>query len=58
MNKDTRTIMQILGVNEPTALKIQDKMRENGPDFSECDQRKFNRAVRTACRQISQPDEY
>ena len=58
MNKDTRTIMQLLGVDEQTALKIQNKMGENGLDFSECDQREFNRAVRTAYRQILQPDEY
>ena len=38
MNKDTRTIMQLLGVDEQTALKIQNKMGENGLDFSECDQ--------------------
>ena len=38
MNKDTRTIMQLLGVDEQTALKIQNEMGENGLDFSECDQ--------------------
>lgn len=54
MNKDTRTIMQLLGVDEQTALKIQNKMGENGLDFSECDQREFNRAARTAYRQILQ----
>lgn len=58
MNKDTRTIMQLLGVDEQTALKIQNKMGENGLDFSECDQREFNRAARTAYSQILQPDEY
>ena len=52
MNKDTQTIMQLLGVDEQTALKIQNKMGENGLDFSECDQREFNRAARTAYRQI------
>jgi hypothetical protein len=54
MNKDTRTIMQLLRVDEQTALKIQNKMGENGLDFSECDQREFNRAARTAYRQILQ----
>ena len=54
MNKDTRTIMQLLRVNEQTALKIQNKMGENGLDFSECDQREFNHAARTAYRQILQ----
>ena len=54
MNKDTRTVMQLLRVNEQTALKIQNKMGENGLDFSECDQREFNRAARTAYRQILQ----
>ena len=58
MNKDTQTIMQLLGVNEQTALKIQYKMGENGLDFSECDQREFNRAAREAYHQILQPDEY
>jgi hypothetical protein len=58
VNKDTRTIMQLFGVSEQTALKVQDKMGENGLDFSECDQREFNRAARTAYRQILQPDEY
>jgi hypothetical protein len=52
MNKDTRTIMQLLRVNEQTAFKIQNKMAENGLDFSECDQREFNYAARTAYRQI------
>lgn len=42
MNKDTRTIMQLLGVDEQTALMIQNKMGENGLDFSECDQWEFN----------------
>jgi hypothetical protein len=54
MNKDTRTIMQLIGVDEQTALKIQNKMGENGLDFSECDQREFNHAARTAYRQIFQ----
>ena len=54
MNNDTRTIMQLLGVDEQTALKIQNKVGENGVDFSECDQREFNRAARTACQQILQ----
>ena len=54
MNKDTRTIIQLLGVDEQTALKIQNKMGENGLDFSECDQWEFNRAARTAYRQIFQ----
>ena len=54
MNKDTRAIMRLLRVNEQTALKIQSKMGENGLDFSECDQREFNRAARTAYRQILQ----
>jgi hypothetical protein len=54
MNKDTQTIMQLLRVNEQTALKIQNKMGENGLDFSECDQREFNRAARTAYREIPQ----
>jgi transposase len=58
MNKDTRTIAQLLGVSEQTALKIQDKMGENGLDFSECDQREFNRSARAAYRQILQPGEY
>jgi hypothetical protein len=58
MNKDTRTIMQLLGVDEQTALKIQNKMGENGLDFSECDQWEFNQAARAAYRQILQPDEY
>ena len=52
MNKDTRTIMRLLRVDEQTALRIQSKMGENGLDFSECDQREFNRAARTAYRQI------
>jgi len=34
VNKDTRTIIQLLGVDEQTALKIQNKMGENGLDFS------------------------
>jgi hypothetical protein len=54
MNEDTRTIMQLLRVDEQTALTIQNKMGENGLDFSECDQRQFNRAARTAYRQILQ----
>ena len=54
MNKDTRTIIQLLGVDEQTALKIQNKMGENELDFSECDQWEFNRAARTAYRQIFQ----
>jgi hypothetical protein len=54
MNKDTRTIMQLLRVNEQTALRIQNKMGENGLDFSECDQREFNHAARMAYRQILQ----
>jgi hypothetical protein len=58
MNKDTRTIMQLLGVSEQTALKIQSKMGENGLDFSECHQREFNRVAREAYRQILQPDEH
>jgi|HubBroStandDraft_6_1064221.scaffolds.fasta_scaffold647584_2 hypothetical protein len=58
MNKDTQTIMQLLGVNEKAALKIQNKMGENRLDFSECDQGEFNRAARTAYRQILQLDEY
>lgn len=58
MNKDTRTIMQLLGVDEQTALKIQNKMGENGLDFSECDQWEFNHTARAAYRQILQPDEY
>jgi hypothetical protein len=57
MNKDTRVIMKLLGVSEQTASKIQSKMGENGLDFSECDQREFNRAAREAYRQILQPDE-
>lgn len=58
MNKDTRVIVQLLGVNEQTALKIQSKMGENGLDFSECNQREFNRAAREAYHQILQPDEH
>lgn len=58
MNKDTRTIMQLLGVDEQTALRIQNKMGENGLDFSECDQRAFNRAAREVYSQIFQSDEY
>ena len=54
MNKDTRSIMQLLGVDEHTALKIQNKMGENRLDFSECNQREFNLAARTAYRQIFQ----
>ena len=54
MNKDTQTIMQLLRVNEQTALKIQNKMGENGLDFSECDQWEFDHAVRTAYREILQ----
>jgi hypothetical protein len=54
MNKDTRTIMQLLRVDEQTALKILSKMGENGLDFSECDQRESNRVARTAYRQILQ----
>ena len=54
MNKDTRAIMRILKVDEQTALKIQNKMGENGLDFSECDQREFNHAALTAYRQILQ----
>ena len=52
MNKDTRTIMQLLGVDNQTALKIQSKMGENGLDFSECEQWEFNYAARTAYSQI------
>jgi hypothetical protein len=58
MNKDTRVIMKLLGVSEQIASKIQDKMGENGLDFSECDQREFNRAAREAYHQILQPDEH
>jgi len=58
MNKDTRVIMKLLGVSEQIASKIQAKMGENGLDFSECDQREFNHAARTAYRQILQPDEH
>jgi hypothetical protein len=54
MNKDTRTIMQLFRVDEQTALKIQNKMGENRLDFSECNQREFNLAARTAYRQILQ----
>jgi len=54
MNKDTRTIMQLLRVKVETALKIQHKMGENGLDFSECDQCEFNHAARTAYHQILQ----
>jgi hypothetical protein len=54
MNKDTQTVMRLLEVDEQTALKIQNKMGENWLDFSECDQREFNRATRTAYRQILQ----
>ena len=56
MNKDTRTIMKLLGVSERIAAKIQAKMGENGLDFSECDQREFNRAAREAYHQILQPE--
>ena len=52
MNKDTRTIMQLLEVNEQLALKIQNKMGENGLDFSECDQWEFDLAAHIAHRQI------
>jgi hypothetical protein len=54
MKKDTRTTIQLLRVNDQTALKIQNKMSENELDFSECDQREFNHAARTAYRQILQ----
>jgi len=54
LNKDTRNIMQLLRVNEQTGLKIQNKMGENGLDFSECDQWEFNDAARTAYRQVLQ----
>ena len=54
MNKDTQTIMRLFKVDEQTALKIQNKMGENGLDFSECDQQEFNYATRTAYRQILQ----
>jgi len=46
--------MQLLRVNEQTGLKIQNKMGENGLDFSECDQWEFNDAARTAYRQVLQ----
>jgi len=52
MNKDMRTILQLLRLNEQNALKIQSKMGENGLDFSECDQREFNLAARIAHHQI------
>ena len=54
MNKDTRAIMQLFRVDEQTALEIQNKMGEKGLDFSECDQREFNYAARTAYPQILQ----
>jgi hypothetical protein len=54
MNRDTRAIMRLLRVDEQTASKIQNKMGENGLDFSECYQREFNRAARTAYSQILQ----
>jgi hypothetical protein len=57
MNKDTRTIMQLLGVSERTALKIQNKMGENGLDFSECDQWEFGQAAHIARRQIASSDQ-
>jgi hypothetical protein len=59
MNKDTRAIMRLLRVNEQTAVRIQNKMGENGLDFSECDQREFNHAARKGYRQIllRRPDE-
>lgn len=55
MNEDMRTVMRLLGVDERTTLRIQNKMGENGLDFSECDQREFNSAACAAYRQILQP---
>jgi len=55
MNKATRDIMKLLKLDADTAERVQDRMGQNGLDFSECSPREFANAARKALRDIQDP---
>jgi len=55
LNKATRDIMKLLKLDAETAERVQDRMGENGLEFSECTQSQFDRAAREALRDIQDP---
>jgi len=48
MNKDTQEIAKLLGITIDAAFAVQNRMGENGLDFSECTKRQFEAAARRA----------
>lgn len=51
MNKATRDIAALLGIDPQAALAVQRQMEINGLDFSECTQEEFNTAAHEAYKE-------
>lgn len=48
MNKDTKRIMALFGIDADAAYTVQEIMDTYGIDYSECTTREFNEAARDA----------